>query len=76
MRALYQKSCGMVVFVVAEVVVVGVLGGFGDGLELDEDERQAVDEADEVGAAGVDLAGDPELGDEEEVVVGWGRPSR
>ena len=32
-------------------------------------ERQAVDEADQVGAAGVERAGDPELADEQEVVV-------
>ncbi len=56
--------------VVAQVVVEGVFGRFGDGLELDEDEGEAVDEADEIGTAGIDLAGDPHLGGEEEVVVG------
>ena len=49
---------------------IGVFGGFGDGFELDEDEGEAVDEADEIGAFGIDLAGDPHLGGEEEVVVG------
>ena len=38
-------------------------------LQFDEDQRQAVDEADQVGAALVHLAGDPELRGEEEVVV-------
>ena len=40
------------------------------GLELDEDQRQAVDEADQVGAALVHVAGDPELRGQQEVVVG------
>jgi hypothetical protein len=38
-------------------------------LELHEDEGEAVDEADEIRAAGLDLAGDPELGGDEKVVV-------
>ena len=38
-------------------------------LQLDEDERDAVDEAEEVGPPLVQVALDPELGDEEEVVV-------
>lgn len=38
-------------------------------LQLNEDERQTVDEADQIGAAFVDLAGDPELRGEEEVVA-------
>jgi len=42
-----------------------------DALELDEDEGEPVDEADEVSAAAVDLALDPELlGDEEVVAFG------
>ena len=44
------------------------------GFQFDEDQRQAVDEAHQVGAALVDLAGDPELGGEEEIVVGGGGP--
>ena len=39
------------------------------GFELDEDQRDAVDKADQVGAALVHLAGDPELRGEEEIVV-------
>ena len=38
--------------------------------EFDEDQRQAVDEADEIGAAFVHVARDPELRGEEEVVAG------
>ncbi len=41
------------------------------GLEFDEDQRQAVDEADQIGAASCRLSpGDPELRGDEEVVVG------
>ena len=39
------------------------------GLQLDEEQRDAVDEADQVGAALVHLAGDPELRGQEEIVV-------
>lgn len=39
------------------------------GFEFDEDEGEAVDEADEIGASVAIFAGDPELGDHEEVVV-------
>ncbi len=38
-------------------------------LQLDEHERDAVDEADQVGAPLVQVGVDPELGDEQEVVV-------
>lgn len=38
-------------------------------LQLDEDQRQAIDEPDQIGTAFVDGAGDPELGDQEEVIV-------
>ena len=58
------------VAVVGEVVVVGVLEVAVRRLQLDEDERDAVDEAEEVGPALVQVALDPELRDEEEVVVG------
>ena len=57
------------VAVVAEVVVIGVLEVLVRGLQLDEDERDAVDEADEIGAALVEVRVDPELGDEQEIVV-------
>lgn len=57
-------------FVVTQIVVVGVFGGFGDGFELDEDEGKSVDETDEIGTFGIGIAGDPHLGGEEEVVFG------
>ena len=57
------------VAVVAEVVVVGVLQVLVRRLQLDEDQRDAVDEPDEVGAPVVQVGVDPELGDEQEVVV-------
>ena len=37
-------------------------------LQLDEQERQAIDEADEVGPLGIKLAREPDLAREEEVV--------
>ena len=38
-------------FVIAQVVAVGVFELLVTGFEFDEDQRQAVDEADEIGAA-------------------------
>ena len=49
------------VAVVAEVVVVGVLQVAVRRLQLDEHERDAVDEADQVGAPVVQVGVDPEL---------------
>ena len=40
------------------------------GFQFDEDQRHAVDKAHQVGAALVHFAGDPELGGQEEIVVG------
>jgi len=40
------------------------------GLEFDEQERQAVDKAHQVGPPGVHLARDPELRAEQEVILG------
>ena len=57
------------VAVVAEVVVVGVLQVAVRRLQLDEHERDAVDEADQVGAPVVQVGVNPELRDEQEVVV-------
>ena len=57
------------VAVVAEVVVVGVLEVLVRGLQLDEHERDAVDEPDEISTALVEVRVDPELGDEQEIVV-------
>ena len=56
--------------VVAQVVVEGALQRHGAALQLDEHQRQAVDEADQVAAAAVHVAGHPDLRGEEEVVVG------
>ena len=55
--------------VVAQVVPERVLQPLVRRLQLDEDQRQAVDEPHQVGAAFVDLAGDPELRGQEEVVA-------
>ena len=57
------------VSVVAEVLVVRVLQVLVRRLEFDEDERDAVDKPNEVGPAMVEVRVDPELGDEQEVVV-------
>ena len=64
------------VAVVAQVVVVGVLQVAVRRLQLDEHQRHAVDEPDQVGAPAVHVASDPELRDEEEVVVLRIAPSR
>jgi len=67
--AVGPKEVRAAVFVAAEVVVEGVLDADVRPLELDEDQRQPVDEAEQVGAAVVELARDPELLGEE-VLVG------
>ena len=54
--------------VVGEIAVVGVRHRLVARLQFDEQQRQAVDEADEVGALGVELAREPDLAGEEEVV--------
>ena len=59
------------VAVVAQVVVVSVLQVLVRRLQLDEYERDAVDEPDQVCASVVEVGVDPELRDEEEVVVVW-----
>jgi hypothetical protein len=62
--------------VVAQIVVEGGAQAAMRRFEFDENQRQAVDEADEIGAAFVHVARDPELRGEEEVVAGRVRPSR
>ena len=57
------------VAVVAQVVVVRMLQVAVRCLQLDEHQRDAVDEADQVGTAVVQVGVNPELRDEEEVVV-------
>ncbi len=67
--ALYQNSCGISLLVVREVLVERRARRHAGLLQLDHHQRQAVDEADEVGPAGVERAGDAELADQQEVVV-------
>lgn len=57
------------VLVVSEVLVEGFAEVDTGFLEFDEDKRESVDKSDEVRAAGIEFAADPELGGEEEVVV-------
>jgi hypothetical protein len=38
-------------------------------LQLDDHQRQAVDEADQIRAAGVERAGDAKLADQQEIIV-------
>ncbi len=55
--------------VVAQVVVEGALQRHGWFLQLDEHQRQAVDEGQQVAAAAVHVAGHPHLRGQEELVV-------
>ena len=57
------------VAVIAQIVLVGVLDAPVRGLELNEYQRDTVDKADEIGPAGVHLAGDPELRHQKKVVL-------
>ena len=60
--------------VVSQVVGEGVLQALVAGLKLDEHERNAVDEPDEITASLVHLAGDPQLRGKKEVVLGGFAP--
>ena len=78
LAAVGEENDGVVVeelgdggFVVLEVLFVGEFELFVVGFEFDEDEGKSVDEADEIGAFVAIFAGDPELGDHEEMVVVW-----
>ena len=57
------------VFVVGQISLVGALNVAVDVLQLDEQQRHAVDEADDVRAPAVELPLDPQLAHAEEVVV-------
>jgi hypothetical protein len=57
------------VAIVAEVVIVGVMQILVTGLELDEDQRNAIDESQEIGASFIQVALDPQLRNEKKLVV-------
>jgi hypothetical protein len=57
------------VFVVRQILFVGEFELLVGRLQFDEDERDSVDEPDQIGAFLAVVAGDPELRSEEEVVV-------
>ena len=63
------EEAGDGVAVVRVVVLEGGLQATMDVLAFDEEQRQAVDEADEVRPAAVEVAADPQLAHAEEVVV-------
>ena len=76
LRAVRQDDEGVVpedlrnrVLVVGEVLLVGVLQSLVRCLQFDEDQRDAVHEADQIGTLLAVVAGNPELRGEEEVVV-------
>ena len=64
-----MKDVGDGVLVVGEILVVGAPHVAVDVLQLHEQERDAVDETDKVGAAAVERPLDPQLAHREEVVV-------
>ncbi len=57
------------VFVVAQVIVKGMLQSLMRGFQLDQDQRQAVHKADQIRAALVDIPGNPHLRNEQEIVI-------
>ena len=64
-----MKDVGDGVLVVGEVLVVGTADVAVDVLQLHEQEGDAVDETDQVGAASVERPLDPQLAHREEVIV-------
>ena len=67
---------GNLLLVAREVLVERRARRHAGLLQLDHHPGQAVDEADQVGPAGVERAGDAELADQQEVVVARASPSR
>ena len=63
------EQVGDGVAVVGEVLVVGVADVLVDVFQLDEEQRDAVDEAQDVGPAAVGVARDPQLAHDQEMVV-------
>ena len=55
--------------VVRQVLVERRARGHAGLLQLDDHQRQAVDEADQIRPAGVERAGDAELADQQEIIV-------
>src|SRR6266566_2820338 len=55
--------------VVLEITIVSILESSVRGFQLNEDQREAVDETDEIGPTLVHLAGNPKLRGQEEIVV-------
>ena len=67
--ALNQNSAGICCLVVRQVLVERRARGHAGLLQLDDHQRQAVDEADQIRPAGVERAGDAELADQQEIIV-------
>ncbi len=67
--ALYQNSAGISLLVAGEVVVERRARRHAGFFSSITTKRQAVDEADQIGPAGVERAGDAELADQQEIVV-------
>ena len=57
------------VAVVGQVVIIGVLDAGRRNLEFEQDDRQAVDKADDVGPAQVHVAADPDLLSGQKIVI-------
>ena len=57
------------VAIVGQVFLIGGADRDGDVFQLDKEQRQAVDKADDIGAAAVEIAPHPHLADGEKVVV-------
>ena len=55
--------------VIPQIVLIGVLRSSVALLEFDEDQRQPIDEPDQIGPAFINAARDPELRSQKEVVV-------
>ena len=57
------------VFVVAQIIVEGVLDAFVRGFEFDENQRQAIDKTDQIGAARIHFAAHPQLLHQKKVIL-------
>ena len=76
--ALNQNSCGICLrlLVARQVFVERRARGNARLLQLDDHERQAVDEANQIRATGVERARDAELADQQEIIVRQDSPNQ
>ena len=68
-QGVVPEKLGDGIFVIAQIVLVGVFELLMAGFEFDENQGQAVDKPQQVGAPGVDITRDPQLRNQQKIVL-------